>query len=66
MATSEKQQSEHWLEEYAGQLGLDGADDHHPDLGGVKRPDYRLSRGSAATSRAVVLPGALACNRGAA
>jgi hypothetical protein len=43
VATSEKQQSERWLEEYAGELGLDGADDQHPDLGGLKRPDYRLS-----------------------
>jgi hypothetical protein len=44
-----KQKSELWLEDYARRLGLDGADLHHPELGGSgKRPDYRLARGATA------------------
>jgi hypothetical protein len=44
-----KTQSELWLERYAAEHGLAGADDQHPDLGGDgHRPDYRLSRGQSA------------------
>jgi hypothetical protein len=43
-----KTPAEHQFETYLFGVGLDGADDHEPDLGGEKRPDYRVSRGEAA------------------
>jgi hypothetical protein len=36
------------FEAYLEERGIAGGDDHHPDLGGKKRPDYRISRGSSA------------------
>lgn len=40
-----KETSELWFERYLRDHGLDGGDDHHPDLGVGRRPDYRVSRG---------------------
>lgn len=54
MAVAAKKESEVWMERYAADHGLDGADDHQPDLRGgegAPRPDYRFSRG---TSSAIV------------
>lgn len=38
-------ESEVWLQRYAAEHGLEGGDDHQPDLGGSRRPDFRLSSG---------------------
>lgn len=45
MKTVERKASEQWFESYATERGLDGADDHQPDLGGTAEPDFRVSRG---------------------
>jgi len=45
------QPGEKQLAAYAAQQGLDGHDDHEPDLGGAPgkpQPDFRLSRGGSA------------------
>jgi hypothetical protein len=45
------QPGEEQMAAYARQHGLDGADDHEPNLGGeagAPRPDFRLSRGGSA------------------
>jgi len=36
------------FEAYLEERGITGAEDHHPDLGGDKKPDYRISRGGPA------------------
>jgi hypothetical protein len=48
--TSAKETSEDWFEHYLVDHDVDGGDDHHPNLGVSKRPDYRIGRG---------LPGAI-------
>ena len=40
-----KETSELWFERYLRDHGLEGAHDHHPDLGVSQRPDYRVTRG---------------------
>ncbi len=37
--------SELWFEAYLREHGIDGADDHHPDVGSSLRPDYRVQWG---------------------
>jgi hypothetical protein len=44
--TKAKEISEDWFERYLVDHGVDGGDDHHPDLGVSKKPDYRISRDS--------------------
>jgi hypothetical protein len=44
--TAKKETSELWFEEYLRERGLEGGDDHHPNLGPGRRPDYRVSRGA--------------------
>lgn len=42
-----KTPAEHQFENYLFDVGIDGGDDHQPDLGGgaeARRPDYRVSR----------------------
>ncbi len=34
-----------WFEAYLREHGIDGADDHHPDVGSSFRPDYRVHWG---------------------
>jgi hypothetical protein len=41
-------ESEVWLERYAAEHGLEGGDDHQPDLDGSAEPDFRLTRGGSA------------------
>jgi hypothetical protein len=36
------------LERHAAEPGLEGGDDHQPDLGGSAEPDFRLTRGESA------------------
>jgi hypothetical protein len=50
MKTAERKASEQWFERYATERGLDGADDHQPDLGGLADPEVRS--GGAAPTRA--------------
>ena len=45
--TSVKEISEDWFERYLVDHDVNGGNDHHPDLGVGKKPDYRISRGSA-------------------
>lgn len=44
--TKAKEISEDWFERYLVDHDVDGGDDHHPDLGVSKKPDYRISRDS--------------------
>jgi hypothetical protein len=46
-----KTPAERQFETYLRDVGIDGGDDHEPDLGGgsdARRPDYRVSRGNTA------------------
>jgi hypothetical protein len=38
-------ESEVWFQHYAAEQGLQGADNHQPDLGGSARPDFHVSSG---------------------
>lgn len=51
MRTSSPDLAEAQFETYLKEHGIAGGNDHHPDLGGGKKPDYRISRG---TSGAIV------------
>jgi hypothetical protein len=47
--TGTKKDSEVWFERYAAEHGLEGGDEHEPDLGGgddAPKPDYRVTRGA--------------------
>ena len=49
--TDTKTAAEQQFETYLYEVGIDGGQDHQPDLGGgpeARRPDYRISRGDAA------------------
>jgi hypothetical protein len=46
MKSTTNTESEVWLERYAAEHGLEGGDEHQPDLGGSRRPDFRLARGT--------------------
>jgi hypothetical protein len=48
---SAKNPAEEQFERYLREVGIDGGDDHQPDLGGgegAPRPDYRIARGESA------------------
>lgn len=51
MKSSSPDLAEAQFETYLEERGIAGGDDHHPDLGGAKKPDYRISR---ETSTAIV------------
>lgn len=48
MKLSSPDLAEAQFETYLEEHGIAGGDDHHPDLGGDKKPDYRISRGTSA------------------
>lgn len=45
-ATKDEEVSELWFEEYLLERGIGGGDDHHPDLGASRQPDYRIHSGT--------------------
>lgn len=47
MDAATKKTSEVWFERYASEHGIEGAEDHEPDLGSDAKPDFRVFRGDA-------------------
>lgn len=48
MPTTAENESEVWFERYAAEHGLEGGDEHQPDLGGgsdTPQPDFRVRKG---------------------